>query len=49
MERINEHSGKDMNSHMSKHSVEGNHPTITSDKITILSSGLRNKKFKMKV
>ena len=29
IERVNEHSGKDMNSHMFKHSMAANHPTVT--------------------
>ena len=29
IERVNEHSGKDMNSHMFKHSMAANYPTVT--------------------
>ena len=49
IERVNEHSGKDVNSHMFKNSVEANHPTVTLDDFTVLSSGHRNRKFKRKV
>ena len=29
IERVREHSGKDINSHMFKHSIAANHPTVT--------------------
>ena len=49
MEQVNEHSGKDINSRMFKHSITANHPTVTLDNFTVLSSGYRKKKFKRKV
>ena len=49
IEQVNEHSGKDTNSHMFKHSIAANHPTVTLDNFTVLSSGYRNRKFKRKV
>ena len=49
IERVNKHSGKDINSHMFKHSVAANHPTVMLDDFTVLSSGYRNRKFKKKV
>ena len=49
IERVNEHSGKDINSHMFKHSIAVNHPTVTLDNFTVFSSGYRNRKFKWKV
>ena len=49
IERVNEHSGKAINSDMFKHSIAANHPTVTLDDFTVLSSGYRNSKFKRKV
>ena len=39
IEKVNEHSGKDINSHLSKHSLAANHPTMTLGNFTVLSSG----------
>ena len=33
-ERVNEHSDKDINSHMFNHSIEANHPAATVDNFT---------------
>ena len=49
IERVNEHSGKDINSHMFKHSMAANHPTVTLDDLTFFSSVYRNRKFKRNV
>ena len=49
VERVNELSGKDINSHIFKHSIVANHPTVTLDNFTVLSSGYHNRKFKRKV
>ena len=49
LERVNEHSGKAINSDMFKHSIAANHPTVTLDDFTVLSSGYRNRRFKSKV
>ena len=49
IEQVNEHIGKDINSHMFKHSITANHPTVTLDNFTVLSSGYHNCKFKRKV
>ena len=49
VERVNKHSGKDINSHMFKHSMAANHPTVTLDDFTVLRSGYHNRKFKKKV
>ena len=49
IERVNEHSGKDINSHMFKHSMAANHPTVTLDEFIVLSSGYRNRKFTKKI
>ena len=48
IERDNEHSGKDINSHMFKNSIAANHPTVTLNNFTVLSIGYRNRKFKRK-
>ena len=49
IERVNEHSGKDINSHMFKHSMATNYPSVTLDDFTVLSSVYSNRKFKRKV
>ena len=49
LERVNEHSGKDINSHMFKHSIAVNHPTVALYDFTVLSSGYRNRKFNRKL
>ena len=49
IERVNEHSGKDINSHMFKHSMAANHSTMTLDDFTILRSGYRKRKFDIKI
>ena len=49
IEQVNEHSGKDKNSHMFKQLMATNHPTVTLDDFTVLISGYRNRKFKRKV
>ena len=49
VERVNKHSGKDINSHMFKHSMAANHPTVMLNNFADLSSGCRNRKFKRKV
>ena len=49
IERVNEHSEKDINSHMFKYSMATNHPAVTLDYFTVLSSGYCNRKFKRKV
>ena len=49
VERVNEHSGKDINSHTFKYSMATNHPTVTLDDLTVLSSDYCNRRFKRKV
>ena len=49
IEIVIEHSGKDLNSHMFKHSMGVNHPTVTLDDFNVLGSGDRNWKFKRKI
>ena len=49
IERVNEYDRKDINSHMFKQSMAANHPTVTLDDFTVLSSGYHNRKFKRKV
>ena len=46
--RDNEHRGKDINSHMFKHSIAAKHPTVTLGNFIVLSSGYRNREFKRK-
>ena len=36
IERVHEHSDKDVNSHVFKHSIETNHPTVTTDDFRVL-------------
>ena len=49
IEMVIEHSGKDLNSHMFKHSMGVNDPTVSLDDFTVLGNGDRNRKFKRKV
>ena len=49
VERVNEHSGKYINSHTFKYSMATNHPIVTLDDLTVLSSGYCNRRFKRKV
>ena len=50
IERVNNtHNGKDINSHMFKHSIAANHPAATLDNFTVLGTGYRNRKFKRNV
>ena len=49
IERVHEHGGKDVNSHVFKHSVETNHPAVTIDYFRVLKTGYRQKKFKRKL
>ena len=41
--------GKNINSHMFKHSIDTNHPTVSLDDFTVFSSGYSNRKFTKKV
>ena len=34
IERVNEHSGEDVNSHIFKHSIAANHQTVTLDNLS---------------
>ena len=49
IERVHQHSGKDDNSHVFKHSIETNHPTVTIDDFRVLKTGYRQKKFRKKL
>ena len=42
IERVHKHSGKDVDSHVFKHSIETNHPTVTIDDIHVLKTGYRH-------
>ena len=46
--RVTEHSRKDRNSQMFKHSIAANHPTVMLDNFTVFNSGYRSMKFKRK-
>ena len=48
-EKVHEHSGKDVNSHVSKHSIKTNHPTVTIDDFRVLKTSYRQKKFSRKL
>ena len=47
--RVHEHSVKDVNSHFFIHSIETNHPTVTTDDFRVLKTGYRQKKFRRKL
>ena len=49
IERVHEHSGKDVDSHISKHSIEADHPTVTIDDFRVLRMSYRLKKFRRKL
>ena len=49
IERNYEHSVKDVNSYVSKHSIETDHPTVTIDDFRVLKTGYRQKKFRRKL
>ena len=49
IERVNENSGKDINSDMFKYLIEANHTTMVLDNFTVLSRGYRNKNIYRKV
>ena len=49
IERVHQHSGTDDNSHVFKHSIETNHPTVTIDDFRVLKTGYRQKKFRKKL
>ena len=49
IERVHEHSDKDVNSHLFKHSIQTDHPTVTIDDFRILKTGYRQKMFRKKL
>ena len=49
IERVHEHSGKDVDSHISKHSIYADHRTVTIDDFYVLRMGYRLKKFRRKL
>ena len=49
IERVYEHSGKDVNSHVFKHSIETDHPIVTIDDFRVFKTSYRQKKFRRKL
>ena len=49
VERVDEHRGKDNNSHVYQHSVNSNLVLVTLDDFTILNSGYKNNKVEKKI
>ena len=49
IERVHEHSGKEVNSHVFKHSIETDHPTVTIGDFRVLKTSYRQKKFRRKL
>ena len=49
IETVHGHSGKDVNSHVFKHSIEANHATVTIDDFRILKTGCPRKKIRRKL
>ena len=43
------HSGKELQSHLFKHSVEINHKTVTLDDFKIIAKGYKGSKFRRKL
>ena len=48
LERNYEHSFKDVNPFVSKHSIETDHPTVPIDDFRVLRTGYRQKKIRRK-
>ena len=46
IEHVKEHSGKDLKSHLFKHSMETNHKTVTLDDFKIIGKGYKRSKFR---
>ena len=49
IEWVNEHSEKNINSHMFKYLIEANHLAVTLDNFTVVNTAYRNRKFNMNV
>ena len=49
IERVNENSGKDVNSDMFKYLIEANHTIVKLDNFTVLSRCYRNRNINRKV
>ena len=49
IERVKGHSGKDLKSHLFKHSVETNHKMVTLDDFKITGKGCKRSKFRRKL
>ena len=49
IERVHEHSGKDVNSYVFKHSIETDHPIIIIDDFRVLKTSCHQKKFRRKL
>ena len=49
IEAVHEHSGKDANSHVFKHSIETDHPMVTIGDFHVLKTGYTQKKFRRKL
>ena len=48
IERVHEHSGKDVNSYIFEHSIEPDHPTVTIDNFRVPKTGYHQKNFRGK-
>ena len=48
-EHVKEHSGKDLKSHLFKHSMETNHKTVTLEDFKIIGKGYKRSKFRRKL
>ena len=49
IERLHDHSVKDVDLHVSKHSIETDHPTVTIDDSRVLRTGYCQKRFRRKL
>ena len=49
IERVHEYSGKDVNSHFFKHSIETDHSIVSIDDFRVLKMGNRQKEFTRKL
>ena len=49
IEKVHKHSGKNVNSHVFKHSIETDHPIVTIDDFHVLKMGYHQKTFRRKL
>ena len=48
-ERVSKHVGKDKKSHMSRHTLQSDHPSVSLNEFKILGKGFSNNRVKRKI